>query len=40
MQQQLDYPINGAPSGSSYGRLPDGTGAFTTTQQTPGSANR
>jgi hypothetical protein len=33
------YPAAPAPAGSSYGRFPDGTGAFGTTQKTPGRAN-
>ncbi|MDX2013886.1 MAG: lamin tail domain-containing protein [Myxococcaceae bacterium] len=33
------YPAAAAPAGSSYGRFPDGTGAFGTTQKTPGRAN-
>jgi hypothetical protein len=31
--------MNAAPAGSSYGRLPDGTGDFTVTALTPGAAN-
>ena len=27
------------PDGDTYGRVPDGTGAFTLTQPTPGEAN-
>lgn len=33
------YPANGHDAGSSYGRLPDGTGAFQQTSRTPGVAN-
>lgn len=33
------YPAAPAPAGSSYGRFPDGTGSFGTTQKTPGRAN-
>lgn len=33
------YPPGAAPSGSSFGRLPDGTGAFVATKPTPGLAN-
>ncbi|MBK8253946.1 MAG: lamin tail domain-containing protein [Polyangiaceae bacterium] len=36
---QAEYPINAAPSGSSWGRIPDGTGPFQVTAQTPGAAN-
>jgi len=38
-QQQL-YPMNAVASGTSYGRLPDGTGAFGQTALTPGYANQ
>jgi len=33
------YPANAAPSGFTYGRFPDGTGAFAATRRTPGAAN-
>lgn len=33
------YPANAAPTGSTYGRLPDGTGEFATTKPTPGEPN-
>lgn len=33
------YPPNGAPDGESWGRLPDGTGAFAANRPTPGAAN-
>lgn len=33
------YPANAAPSGFTYGRFPDGTGAFGPTRRTPGAAN-
>lgn len=33
------YPANAAPSGFTYGRFPDGTGAFAPTRRTPGAAN-
>lgn len=36
---EAEYPMNGAPVGSSYGRLPDGTGDFQLTAQTPGEPN-
>lgn len=34
-----DYPMNAAPDGSTWGRLPDGTGGFAVTRPTPGAAN-
>lgn len=34
------YPMNGAPAGSSWGRLPDGTGDFQVTALTPGAVNQ
>ncbi len=33
------YPPNAAPEGSSWGRLPDGTGEFAVNRPTPGEAN-
>ncbi len=33
------YPPSAAPSGDSWGRLPDGTGAFAANKPTPGAAN-
>ena len=36
---EAHYPAMGAPSGSSYCRLPDGTGALTTCTPTPDVAN-
>jgi hypothetical protein len=36
---QASYPAMGAPTGSSYCRLPDGTGAFATCTPTPGAVN-
>jgi hypothetical protein len=36
---QVHYPIDGADAGRSYGRLPDGTGAFQETSKTPGAPN-
>lgn len=36
---EADYPINAAPAGSSWGRLPDGTGDFALNAPTPGEAN-
>ncbi len=33
------YPANGAPSGRSYGRVPNGAGNFQVTTRTPGAAN-
>lgn len=33
------YPPNAAPEGSSWGRLPDGTGEFVVNRPTPGAAN-
>lgn len=33
------YPANGHASGRSYGRIPDGTGAFADTARTPGAPN-
>lgn len=35
----VEWPKDSAPEGTSYGRLPDGTGAFTTLKPTPGAAN-
>lgn len=35
----VDYPVNAAPVGSSWGRLPDGTGEFQVTAPTPGDVN-
>jgi hypothetical protein len=34
-----DYPANAVPDGRTWGRLPDGTGAFAACAPTPGSAN-
>jgi hypothetical protein len=39
VEQQQNYPMNAVPSGFSYGRFPDGTGAFGQTTPTPGAAN-
>jgi hypothetical protein len=36
---EVTYPANGVPDARSWGRLPDGTGAFGNTKPTPGSAN-
>jgi hypothetical protein len=33
------YPATAAPSGRSYGRIPNGTGAFQVTLRTPGAVN-
>ncbi|MEZ4390357.1 MAG: lamin tail domain-containing protein [Polyangiales bacterium] len=33
------YPMNAAPSGQTWGRLPNGTGAFAPNRPTPGAAN-
>jgi hypothetical protein len=33
------YPTNAAPSGRSWGRIPNGTGAFQLTLRTPGAVN-
>lgn len=37
--EQEAYPANVAPAGSSYSRLPDGTGNFAIGKPTPGAAN-
>lgn len=34
-----NYPANAAPSGSSWGRLPNGSGPFAVNQPTPGARN-
>ncbi len=39
VQVQTHYPTNGHAAGKSYGRLPDGTGAFVETSRTPGAPN-
>jgi hypothetical protein len=33
------YPMNAAPTGQSWGRLPNGTGSFGVNRPTPGAAN-
>ncbi len=33
------YPMEAAPEGQSWGRVPDGTGPFATARPTPGAAN-
>ncbi len=33
------YPMNAVPSGQTWGRLPDGTGAFAANEPTPGATN-
>jgi hypothetical protein len=42
--EQIPYPMtpgpNAPPAGFSYGRIPDGTGSFTSTLSTPGAPNR
>ena len=35
-----DYPPNAVPLGQTWGRLPDGTGAFAANAPTPGAANQ
>jgi hypothetical protein len=35
-----DYPPNAVPLGQTWGRLPDGTGAFAPNAPTPGAANQ
>ena len=39
VQVHSAYPANGHASGRSYGRLPDGTGAFVDTARSPGIPN-
>lgn len=36
---RVAYPMNAAPSGQTWGRLPNGTGPFAPNRPTPGAAN-
>jgi hypothetical protein len=36
---EVKYPADAVPSGQTWGRLPDGTGAFAPNQPTPGAGN-
>lgn len=36
---EVKYPIDAVPDGQTWGRLPDGTGAFAANKPTPGDAN-
>jgi hypothetical protein len=38
--EQADYPANTLTDGQTWGRLPNGSGSFTTTAATPGAANK
>lgn len=36
---EVKYPVDAVPSGQTWGRLPDGTGAFAANKPTPGAGN-